>query len=92
MLKIGTERPQPSYNHQSERDRERERERERERKREIDRDIANLKDLEDGPYPPHEERKIVLVDLKNHPTHGIGLEIVGGDFSGRLDLGLFIKR
>ena len=37
------------------------------------------------------ERRILVVDLKKQPKVGVGLQIVGGENTRKLDLGLFIK-
>ena len=37
------------------------------------------------------ERRIVIVELEKDAEQGIGLTIVGGENTGRLDLGIFVK-
>ena len=40
---------------------------------------------------PFASRQIVEVTLEKDPNHGIGLTIVGGETTSKLDLGIFIK-
>ena len=37
------------------------------------------------------ERKILVVDLRKNSLYGTGIKIVGGENTGKMDLGLFIK-
>ncbi|KAL3876548.1 hypothetical protein ACJMK2_034389 [Sinanodonta woodiana] len=44
-----------------------------------------------SPEPPQSEQHIFEVTLEKEPHMGIGITIVGGDSTSRLDLGIFIK-
>ena len=37
------------------------------------------------------ERRVAIVELAKVPKYGIGLTVVGGENTGRLDLGIFVK-
>ncbi|PIK61871.1 putative tyrosine-protein phosphatase non-receptor type 13 [Apostichopus japonicus] len=47
--------------------------------------------LNEMPSPEVPERDIVIVTLKKDPHLGLGLTIIGGENSGSLDLGIFVK-
>ncbi|XP_074647744.1 tyrosine-protein phosphatase non-receptor type 13-like isoform X2 [Tubulanus polymorphus] len=47
--------------------------------------------FEELPSIEGPERKVVLIDLERDVKHGIGITIVGGENTSRLDLGIFVK-
>ncbi|XP_078715730.1 tyrosine-protein phosphatase non-receptor type 13-like isoform X2 [Lampetra fluviatilis] len=58
--------------------------------------IPGMVDGNDGamrsrPVTPPPERIISFIQLKKHPAHGLGFDIVGADDMGQLDLGIFIS-
>jgi tyrosine-protein phosphatase non-receptor type 13 protein len=43
------------------------------------------------PPPETPERQVIMVSLPKDPEYGIGITIVGGESTSKLDLGIFIK-